>query len=188
MRHAGSLVGMQSAATFTGPAKPPRLGPGLYAFFQDGGGDDSAWSTIGRAGSLMDNLLAAKKVKPMIVVMPKGSIRRPGFSLRLIGADRDSPAAIAARIEAIPRLHDVFVQDVLKTIIPTVEERYRVLTARDYRCRSACWSHMWWRLRQIGCGSRRRLGCHGALSRAAGHYLLLSLPPWTVEADGGIKD
>jgi hypothetical protein len=59
MRHAGSLVGMQSAATFTGPAKPPRLGPGLYAFFQDGGGDDSAWSTIGRAGALMDNLLAA---------------------------------------------------------------------------------------------------------------------------------
>jgi len=98
-----------------------------------GGDDDSGWSTIGRAGFIMDNLLAAGKVEPMIVVMPNGSVRRPGVSYRLTGADRSSPAAIRARIEGISALHDVFVEDLLKAIIPTVERRYRVLTDRDHR-------------------------------------------------------
>lgn len=106
--------------------------PVLY-LIHGGGDDDSGWSTIGRAGFIMDNLLAADKVKPMIVVMPNGSIRRPGFSLRLTGADRYSPAAIKARIETISQLHDVFVEDLLTTIIPTVEKTYRVLTTRDNR-------------------------------------------------------
>jgi enterochelin esterase family protein len=106
--------------------------PVLY-LIHGGGDDDSAWSTIGRAGFIMDNLLAAEKVKPMIVVMPNGSIPLAGFSLRLTGADRNSPAAIKARIETISRLHDEFVEDLLTTIIPTVEKRYRVLTTRDNR-------------------------------------------------------
>lgn len=106
--------------------------PVLY-LIHGGGDDDRAWSTIGRAGFIMDNLLAAKKVKPMIVVMPNGSMHQPGFSYRLIGEDRHSPTAIAARIETISRLHDIFVQDLLETIIPTVEKRYRVLTDRDKR-------------------------------------------------------
>jgi enterochelin esterase-like enzyme len=61
--------------------------PVLY-LIHCGGDDDSAWSTIGRAGFIADNLLAAGKVEPMIVVMPNGSVRRPGFSYRLAGADR----------------------------------------------------------------------------------------------------
>jgi enterochelin esterase-like enzyme len=106
--------------------------PVLY-LIHGGGDEDSAWSTIGRAGFIMDNLLAAGKVKPMIVVMPNGSVRRPGVSYRLTGADRSSPAAIKARIEAISALHDTFVEDLLENIIPTVEKRYRVLTDRDHR-------------------------------------------------------
>jgi enterochelin esterase-like enzyme len=106
--------------------------PVLY-LIHGGGDDDSGWSTIGRAGFIMDNLLAADKVRPMIVVMPNGSIPRPGGSYRLTGADRTSPAAIKARIEMISRLHDVFVEDLLTTIIPTVEETYRVRTDRDQR-------------------------------------------------------
>lgn len=106
--------------------------PVLY-LIHGGGDDDVAWSTIGRAGFIMDNLLAAEKVKQMIVVMPNGSIRPSVFSLRLTGADRTSPAAIKARIETISRLHDLFVEDLLTTIIPTVEKRYRVLTTREDR-------------------------------------------------------
>jgi enterochelin esterase family protein len=40
-------------------------------------GDDS-WSTVGRAGFIVDNLIAAKKAVPMIVVMPDGHTSRFG--------------------------------------------------------------------------------------------------------------
>jgi len=45
--------------------------PVLY--LQHGGGDnDASWSTIGRTNFIMDNLYAAKKAKPMVIVMPMG--------------------------------------------------------------------------------------------------------------------
>lgn len=106
--------------------------PVLY-LIHGGGDDDRAWSTIGRANFIMDNLLAEGKAKPMIVVMPNGTVARPGFSYRLVGADRYSPAAIKARIEAISKLHDTFVDDLLNTIMPLVENRYRVRASRDQR-------------------------------------------------------
>lgn len=106
--------------------------PVLY-LIHGGGDDDRAWSTIGRAGFIMDNLLAEKKVAPMIIVMPNGSVGRPGTSYRLTGTDRFSPAAIKARIEAISKLHDIFVEDLLTTIMPLVEKRYRIRATRDQR-------------------------------------------------------
>ena len=33
---------------------------------------DNSWSTVGRAGVILDNLIAAGKAKPMVVVMPAG--------------------------------------------------------------------------------------------------------------------
>jgi hypothetical protein len=46
--------------------------PVLY-LLHGGGGDEDAWDTMGRANIIMDNLLAAGKIKPMIVVMPNGN-------------------------------------------------------------------------------------------------------------------
>ena len=37
------------------------------------GGDENAWSELGRAAQILDNLIAAGKAKPMIVVMPNGN-------------------------------------------------------------------------------------------------------------------
>jgi enterochelin esterase-like enzyme len=106
--------------------------PVLY-LIHGGGDDDEGWSTIGRAGFIMDNLLAAGKVEPMIIVMPNGSIPTPGPGYRLTGADRHSPAARAARMEAVSRRHDIFVEDLLTAIIPTVEGKYRAMATRDKR-------------------------------------------------------
>ncbi len=36
---------------------------------------DASWSSVGRAGFILDNLIAAKKAKPMLVVMPAGHTR-----------------------------------------------------------------------------------------------------------------
>lgn len=56
---------------------PPgyETGKGKFPVFYllHGAGDcDEAWTSVGRAGFILDNLLAAGKVKPMIVVMPAG--------------------------------------------------------------------------------------------------------------------
>lgn len=39
------------------------------------GGDEEAWSELGRAAQILDNLIAAGKAEPMIVVMPNGNSR-----------------------------------------------------------------------------------------------------------------
>jgi len=56
---------------------PPgyEIGTTKYPVFYllHGAGDcDDSWSSVGRAGFILDNLIAAKKAKPMIVVMPAG--------------------------------------------------------------------------------------------------------------------
>jgi hypothetical protein len=51
--------------------------PVLY-LLHGSGDEDSGWSTIGRAGFILDNLIAAKKAVPMLVVMPNGSLPRLG--------------------------------------------------------------------------------------------------------------
>lgn len=87
--------------------------PAFY-LLHGGGDNDLGWSTIGRAGLIIDNLLAEGKAEPMIVVMPDGSVGR-------------SPAAAGA--QATGRFEDDMVQD----IIPYVEENYRVLARKDQR-------------------------------------------------------
>ena len=84
-----------------------------------GAGDcDEAWTSVGRAGFILDNLIAAKKARPMIVVMPAGHTSttfNPG------GGRGMGPAM------------DEFAQDFVKDIMPYVEHNYRVLTDRQYR-------------------------------------------------------
>ena len=46
--------------------------PVLY-LLHGAGGDEEAWMTLGRAAQIMDNLIAAGKAKPMIIVMPNGN-------------------------------------------------------------------------------------------------------------------
>ncbi len=84
-----------------------------------GAGDcDDSWSTVGRAGFILDNLIAAKKAVPMIVVMPAGHTSRD-FSM---GAMRGDGQA-----------RDEFAEDFLGDVVPYVESHYRVIADRDHR-------------------------------------------------------
>lgn len=76
---------------------------------------DASWSTVGRAGFIMDNLIAAKKAVPMIVVMPAGHTTGVGFGGRGAGGS------------------DEFVQDFVTDIMPYVEKNYRVIADRAHR-------------------------------------------------------
>ena len=90
-------------------------GNGRYPVFYllHGAGDsDDSWSSVGRAGFILDNLLAAKRARPLIVVMPAGHTSRgPG-----------SPVGRAAT--------DEFVRDFVGDVMPYIEKHYRVLTDR----------------------------------------------------------
>jgi len=68
-----SLGIKRRAHVYTPPGymKDARKYPVLYLVHGAGDSDDS-WPTVGRAGAIFDNLLAAKKAVPMIVVMPDG--------------------------------------------------------------------------------------------------------------------
>ena len=85
--------------------------PVFYLLHGAGDSDDS-WSTVGRAGFILDNLIAAKKAKAMIVVMPAGHTRATP------GAPAPAPGT------------DAFVNDFVTDIMPLVQKNYRVTTDR----------------------------------------------------------
>ena len=110
----------------TGNARYP-----VFYLVHGGGDEDSGWTTIGRANFIMDNLLAAGKAKPMIVVMPNGSISLPGVSMgQSRGTAADGRPDMSAALTA---LHDAFGEDLLKSVIPYVEKHYRVLADQPNR-------------------------------------------------------
>ncbi len=96
---------------------PPgyQKGEGTFPVFYllHGAGDcDNSWSTVGRAGFILDNLIASGKAKPMIVVMPAGHA----------GAFRFGGSGTSD-----------FAQDFTNDIMPYIESNYRVKTDRNSR-------------------------------------------------------
>ncbi len=77
---------------------------------------DDSWTTVGRAGFIMDNLIAGKKAKPMVVVMPAGHTTK---NFGMGGGVRG--------------MVDEFSEDFTKDIMPYVESNYRVLKTRKDR-------------------------------------------------------
>jgi enterochelin esterase family protein len=84
----------------------------VFYLLHGAGDSDNSWSTIGRAGNILDNLIAAKKAKAMVVVMPAGHTGPFAFGNSL-GSDFETE----------------FVND----IMPQVEKRFRLLTDRKNR-------------------------------------------------------
>jgi enterochelin esterase family protein len=102
--------------------------PVLY-LLHGAGDDDLGWSTIGRAGFILDNLLAEKKAVPMIVVMPNGSLPRPTNLPPFEPGTTPTPAARAA-MEAF---RNRFTDELLKDVVPYTEKHYRVQPGQENR-------------------------------------------------------
>ena len=94
----------------------------VFYLLHGGGDEDSGWSTIGRAGFILDNLIAAKKAKPMLVVMPNGSLPRPANLPPAVPGTPPSPELAAAMAAA----QDRFTNELLKDVVPHVEKTFRV--------------------------------------------------------------
>ncbi|MGH9937233.1 MAG: alpha/beta hydrolase-fold protein [Blastocatellia bacterium] len=98
----------------------------VFYLLHGGGDEDSGWSSIGRAGFIIDNLLAANKARPMIVVMPNGSLPRPANLPPPTPGAPPNPAVTAA-------LQERFTNELLKDIVPFVEKNYRTLPGATNR-------------------------------------------------------
>ena len=97
--------------------------PVLY-LLHGGGGDEDAWSTLGRTCQILDNLIAQGKAKPMLVVMPNGN-----------------PNQYAAQTLGIPVKTDVKTyasgfdnySSLVADIVPYIEKNYNVIKNRKGR-------------------------------------------------------
>ncbi|HEY3740868.1 MAG TPA: alpha/beta hydrolase-fold protein [Bryobacteraceae bacterium] len=105
------------------------------------GENEQGWSTQGHADFIMDNLIATKKSKPMIIVMDNLNAVRPGEDASLYAARSiiarpsmaDVPKA-GARGGGFPtNFGSAFTEMMLTDLIPMVEHTYRVLPGRENR-------------------------------------------------------
>jgi enterochelin esterase-like enzyme len=92
----------------------------LY-LFHGANADETAWTRLGHVNLILDNLHAAGKLKPFIVVMPFGYGVPPGTASP--GSAPTMPGANTA----------AFSRDLLEDVIPFVESHYRAYTDRDHR-------------------------------------------------------
>ena len=86
--------------------------PVLY-LLHGAGDSDHSWSTAGRAGFILDNLIAKKAAKDMIVVMPAGHTPAPSTSV--VSADANA----------------AFSGDFMGSVVPYIEQHYRLAGGRD---------------------------------------------------------
>src|SRR5712671_201463 len=111
---------------YTPPGYDPRSKqsyPVLYLLhgFSD---DASAWTAVGRANVILDNLIAQGKARPMLVVMPLG-YGAPEVLLPNSGVWHDRAIT--------ERNFDKFREALLTEVIPRIEAEYSVSKDRDSR-------------------------------------------------------
>lgn len=92
--------------------------PVLY-LLHGAGGDEDAWSTMGRTRQIMDNLIEKGLAKPMLVVMPNGNPGQQAAKTSMLPEkpfDRNDP-----------KFADLYVNSIVKDIVPYIETNYKVI-------------------------------------------------------------
>ena len=91
----------------------------VFYLLHGSGGDEEAWSDLGRTVQIMDNLIAEGKAKPMIVVMPNGvwfNRAAPGQAVNMF-----QPTMQNSRSDSTIEIENSF-----PDIMAYVEKNYRV--------------------------------------------------------------
>jgi enterochelin esterase-like enzyme len=103
--------------------------PQLYVLHGIGGNEREEWTRQGVANVILDNLIADKKIEPLVVVFPNGNATanpdaggRGGF-----GGGRGGPGG------GFGGWGKPFENDLLKDIIPYIESHYAVVADREHR-------------------------------------------------------
>ncbi|MBP5389310.1 MAG: esterase [Bacteroidales bacterium] len=92
--------------------------PVLY-LLHGAGGDEEAWSSMGRTAQILDNLIEQGKAVPMIVVMPNGNPNQ-----QAAGTMGLPTSQINFRD---PSMANAYVRSLCEEIVPFIESNYRVI-------------------------------------------------------------
>jgi enterochelin esterase-like enzyme len=90
--------------------------PVLY-LLHGAGGDEDAWSTMGRACQILDNLIEKGRAKPMICVMPNGNANQ--FAARTLLIEEK-------QIDRGSMMNNSYPKSIVEDIVPFIEKTYRV--------------------------------------------------------------
>jgi len=131
------------AMVYTPPGydeNPAARYPVLY--LQHGAGEDeTGWTKQGHANFILDNLLAQKKARPMIVVMDKGYAYQPnepvtgppGGRPTSAGTNTASTNRPSGGLSSSVLSPSTFESVVIDDLIPTIDRTFRTLTDRKHR-------------------------------------------------------
>jgi enterochelin esterase-like enzyme len=89
------------------------------------GEDETGWTRQGKAQFILDNLIAAGKARPMIVVMDRGYAVRAGGAAGEVRPD----TSLQDIHDAFGAFEDVVIHD----LIPNIDESYRTIPDREHR-------------------------------------------------------
>ena len=90
------------------------------------GGDEQAWSELGRAVQILDNLIAEGKAEPMIVVMTNGNISQEA-------APGETSEGFKTPTMMLPKTMDGNFETAFPDVIKFVEHTYRVQSDKNHR-------------------------------------------------------
>ena len=149
----GRLEGVEYDSKVTGNKRPAivytppgysaaRKYPVLY-LLHGIGGNESHWTQFGVADVILDNLIAANKAVPMIIVMPNG---RASNEPAMVFGPRGRPAGAApgsndggrgrpggAGMAVEFTAYAAFERELVGDLIPFIESRYSVQAEREHR-------------------------------------------------------
>lgn len=122
------ILGMNRRLTVYTPygyeANPKAKYPVLY-LLHGAGGDEEAWSSMGRTAQILDNLIEKGLAKPMIVVMPNGNGNQQAaqtYGLPTAQMDWRDPST-----------RNNYVKSLVEEIVPFIEKNYRTVAKKSHR-------------------------------------------------------
>lgn len=90
------------------------------------GGDENAWTELGRAAQILDNLIAKGEAEPMIVVMPNGNAA-------LQAAPGESTLGFAAPSINLPKTMEGSFETHFPEVVKFIDKNYRTIKAKKAR-------------------------------------------------------
>ena len=90
------------------------------------GGDENAWSELGRATQILDNLIAQGKAEPMIVVMPNGNASQEA-------APGETSEGLKQPSFMLPKTMDGSFEEAFPEIVAFVDKNYRTQAKKSSR-------------------------------------------------------
>lgn len=144
----------------------------VFYLLHGGGGDEDAWTTLGRAPQILDNLIASGKARPMIVVMTNGN----PDDAAAIGV---SPVKREAKGQINPGNmgSGKFEESLVKDVIPFIEKNFHVISNKDNRAVAG-----------LSMGGIQTLNLSNTFPEMFSYYGVMSMGMVDMTRFGGVND